>query len=224
MIKYLKNIFLIAMTLTFTQACTAKKAKTEHHKIVSFPSEIDKSCRNGRAKIYDECSNQTDLFNAAQARTIKEDKTLLVSYGAEWCIWCHVFNAYIKGEVDKFTYTYGEPGKTKRWTDTLYERAKRDVTKEANALNTYVSENFVIVHIDYEHASGSDDVLNQSGAHAKFNGSLPYIFTVDKTGDFAAVFKSKNAEIRRDTIDWYRGYDRVRLLRELTSLREAAIE
>jgi len=73
--------------------------------ITSFPEQIDRNCRNGKAKIYDECSDQIDLFEAAQSKAQAEGKITLVSYGAEWCIWCHVFDAYIHGQLDKFTYT-----------------------------------------------------------------------------------------------------------------------
>ena len=191
--------------------------------IVSFPLKIDRSCRNGKAKLYDECSKQVDLFQEAQALAKVEGKTVLVSYGAEWCIWCHVFNAYIHGYVEKFTYTYGEPGNNKRYTHTMRERAKVDVSQAAYDLKKYVSVNFVIAHIEYEHAPDGDDVVTQADAWRDFDNSVPYIFSVDNSGQFATSFNSDFAELRRDTDDWYRGYDRGRLLEELERLRAAAV-
>jgi len=104
------------------------------------------------------------LFAEAQRLAKAENKTTLVSYGAEWCIWCHVFNAYVHGYIDKFTYTFGDEGDDKRYTHTMRERAMRDVSQEAYDLKKYVSENFILIHIDYEHSPDGDDVLSQVGA------------------------------------------------------------
>lgn len=76
---------------------------------VSFPERIDPQCRNGKARVFDECGDQLALFTAALAKANSEGKTLLVEYGAEWCIWCHVFDAHISGEHGEFRYTYGLP-------------------------------------------------------------------------------------------------------------------
>lgn len=191
-------------------------------KITSFPQKIDRSCKNGRAKLFDECSSQIDLFNEGKRQAEAENKTLLVSYGAEWCIWCHVFEAYITGKTNKFEYTYGEPRKSKRYTDTMYERAERDVSKEAYDLKKFVSDNFVVVHIDYEHSPDGEDVLSISQAEKHYNGGLPFIYTVGESGTYAAKFDSSNVETRRDTDDWYRGYDRVRLLNQLKMMHAKA--
>jgi len=192
--------------------------------ITSFPEQIDTSCRGGRAKIFDECSNQTELFTQSKIRAKTENKTVLVSYGAEWCIWCHVFDAYINGDVSSFTYTYGEPGSDERYTHTMYERAKNDVSQQAYDLKKYVSENFVVAHIDYEHSPDGDDVLSITQAWDDYDGSIPYIFTVDESGKYAAKSIHDEAEVRRDTDDWYRGYDRVKLLQQLKNMRNVAIE
>lgn len=191
--------------------------------LISFPIQINENCRDGRAKAFDECTKQIDLFKEAIIRAEQEGKTLLVSYGAEWCIWCHVFDAYINGNVDKFTYTFGDEGNEKRWIETIYERANRDVLKEANNLKNFVSNNFVLVHIDYEHSPDGDDVLSQSNAWTNYEGSIPYVYTVDKTGNFAAAFNHDDAEIRRDTNGWYRGYDRLKLLQQLKDMRDIAV-
>ncbi|MEP3888964.1 MAG: hypothetical protein ABJN69_00775 [Hellea sp.] len=220
-------IFALALAV-FMSGCSGEpdaavsKVTIEALHITSFPETIDKNCRGGKAKIYDECSDQAKLFAQARGRAQAEGKIVLVSYGAEWCIWCHVFEAYIHGDVEKFTYTFGEAGDDARYTHTMRERAKRDVSQEAYDLKKYVSDNFVVAHIDYEHSPDGDDVLSQAGAWENFSGGVPYIFTVNETGTFAAEFDHDAAEVRRDTDDWYRGYDRAQLLKQLKAMHAAA--
>ena len=105
----------------------------------------------------------------------------------------------------------------------MRERAKRDVSQEAYNLKKYVSENFIVAHIDYEHSPDGDDVLSKAKAWEAYGGGVPYIFSVDANGIYAANFDDEKAELRRDTDDWYRGFDRVILLEELTALRQAAL-
>ena len=226
----LKYIFLACCIATFSAGCSnAENGNAVSSKMIdaisitSFPLSLDSQCRGGKAKIYDECSDQVELFMQANARAKADGKTVLVSYGAEWCIWCHVFDAYINGDVEKFTYTYGEAGNDDRYTHTMRERANRDVSQEAYDLKYYVSENFVVAHIDYEHSPAGDDVLSQSEAWDNFSGGVPYIFTVDDAGKYAATFDHDEAEVRRDTDDWYRGYDRVKLLEQLKAMRKTAV-
>ena len=191
--------------------------------ITKFPSQIDKNCRGGTAKLYDECSNQVDIFNAALKSANENGKVLLVSYGAEWCIWCHVFDAYIEGGKTKFRYVYAYPdAPDEKYKSTIYEREKQDVTKEAQSLHEFFKDNFVIAHIENYHSSDGNSVLEISDATQNFNGGLPYIFTVDKQGKYAGHFASKRAETRRDTNDWYRGYNRRQLTQELYRLKELA--
>lgn len=59
--------------------------------VESFPKALDKDCRDGRAKTYDQCGDQFALFEEAFATAQAQEKVLLVSLGAEWCFWCHVF-------------------------------------------------------------------------------------------------------------------------------------
>jgi hypothetical protein len=195
---------------------TVSSVIIEDIRITSFPEKIDNSCRNGRAKIFDECANQTEIFARARLRADAEDKTVLVSYGAEWCIWCHVFDAYINGEMSKFTYTFGEAGNDERYTHTMRERLQRDVSQEAFDLKKFVSENFVIAHIDYEHSPNGDDVLSDAQAWENYGDWVPYIFVVDRNGNYVEKFN-------HDKNDWYRGYDRVQLLEQLKNMRSAAI-
>ena len=71
---------------------------------VHFPQAIDPGCRGGRAQIYDECSSQFDVLNAAMAEAERTGKIVMVVYGAEWCIWCHVFDKYLAGQTGTFKY------------------------------------------------------------------------------------------------------------------------
>ena len=192
--------------------------------IIMFPEKISSDCRDGRAKLYDECGDQLQLFTDALAQANAESKVLLVSYGAEWCIWCHVFKAYIEGKTDRFTYTYGNPETDDVWTDTLREKAKDDVSQDAQSLARYVSENFVIVHVEYRYALNGDEAVSQARAWDAYDNNIPYIFSVDQSGVFASAFQHENVEIRREGFDWYRGYDRKKLLEELKSLYAAAAD
>lgn len=191
--------------------------------ITTIPEKLDKNCRRGRAKVYDECSDQWLVFEAAAKRAATENKVLLVSYGAEWCIWCHVFTKYIHGDKTRFEYTYGAPEEPEeRSTSTIYEREKRDVSGEAASLNAYVARSFVVVHIESYYANGND-VLKRTGA-APFAGTwIPFIFTVDRSGRYAAHLEHDIVQLRRDTEDWYRGYDRRKLMIELQKMHDAAL-
>jgi hypothetical protein len=190
--------------------------------VTTIPEKADRNCRLGRAKLYDECSDQWRLFEGAAKRAATENKILLVSYGAEWCIWCHVFAKYAHGEKTRFEYTYGAPEAPEaRYTSTIYERDRRDVGAEAAALNAYVARSFVVVHIESQYANGYE-VLERTGAAPFARGGIPFIFTVDRNGRYAADIDDKAVEVRRDTDDWYRGYDRRKLMTELQRMHSAA--
>ena len=85
-----------------------------------------------------------------------------------------------------------------------------------------MSENFVIAHIDSGYRSDGADVLKNSGAEPAFKGGVPFIYSINDQGQFVAVFDSDQAEVRRDTDDPYRGYDRNLMRANLEKLREAA--
>ncbi len=218
--------FLLGLTLS---ACTeptitSKEYNIETVPILSFPAMANADCHeNERARIYDLCADQTTLFETALKTANENEKTLLVSYGAEWCIWCHVFKAYIAGDALSFEYTYGEPGYPEKWTDRMVERgAPDDLIEQAYLLNQFVAENFVVVHIDYEFAPGGDDVLINNGAAEHYDNWLPYIFSVTKDGEFAAALESSEVEVRRDVFNYFRGYDRLALKDKLDSMKRIA--
>src|SRR5262252_8906583 len=209
------------LSSALAQPSATRAPSVPGYKITTIPAEFDQGCRQGRAKLYDECLDQSRIFEIGTQLAAAENKVLLVSYGAEWCIWCHVFARYIHGEKTRFEYTYGSPAAPEaRETSTLFEREKRDVTAEAAALSAYVGRSFVVAHIDGQYANGRA-VLERTRAAAFLNGGIPFIFTVDRQGRYAADLDD-SVEIRRDTVDWYRGYDRRKLLTQLQRMYAAA--
>jgi hypothetical protein len=61
-----------------------------------------------------------------------------------------------------------------------------------------------------------------TGAARYMGNSIPFIFAVDREGRYAAHFNNEPVEFRRETDDWYRGYDRRKLLAELQGMYAAA--
>jgi hypothetical protein len=211
---------LVAATLGLA-SCTDEPVPTLPQVYTGFPEAIDPQCRDGTARIYDECSDQVALFRAALARANEENKVLLVEYGAEWCIWCHVFNAHINGEKGRFRYRYASAEEPEAWaTRTLEED---DDVAGAQELRDFVARHFVVVRIDYQYAPNGADVLEQSGAEDYFPGGLPFVFTVDSHGHYASSFEDDALEKRGGLFDRYRGFHRDAMLRVLTSMRNAAL-
>ncbi|NVM89369.1 thioredoxin-related protein [Variovorax sp. SG517] len=213
----------VAVLIALLAACS-QDSENLPRAYVSFPERIDPQCRNGKARVFDECGDQLALFTAALAKANSEGKTLLVEYGAEWCIWCHVFDAHISGEHGEFRYTYGLPRDPEaRHTQKMAEDPSGAQDVQAKALRDFVAANFVVVRIDAQYAPNGKAVLMRTGAIRHYSGGVPYIFTVDGSARFAADFNHETAERRRDTeVNWYRGYDRVDMLRQFTLMRDRA--
>ena len=210
-------------SLLIVSACAEDSPAPPPRQLLTFPTSIDRQCRNGQARMFDECSDQSKLFGVALAHAKIADKVLLVEYGAEWCIWCHVFKAHITGEHGRFRYTYGSPEEPEeRYTHSFVEGVGDDLA-QAEALRDFVAANFVMVYIDAQYAPNGFAVLENSGAAEHFTGGVPYVFTVDPHGRYAARFHHDGAENRRDTDDdWYRGYHRAKLQQQLSVMRDAA--
>lgn len=184
--------------------------------IIRYPATLDRGCRAGGARLYDECGSQIEIFSAALLRANRLKKTLLVAYGAEWCIWCHVFDAYVEGKYSNFEYKFdGQQASLREYGDAA-------LAKEANILHQYVAENFVIADIEGNYSRDGRKVLARSGALSHSDGGLPFIFTVTSQGRWAATFDSRQAETRREGQDWFRGYDRRSLLTQLKLMKAAA--
>ena len=212
---------LLIATLALA-ACTDEPVATLPQIYTGFPEKLDPQCRDGTARMYDECGDQLALFDAALARANEENKILLVEYGAEWCIWCHVFSAYINGEKGRFRYTYASRKEPEAWTTRTFD--EDDDIEGAETLREFVARHFVVVRIDAQYAPNGAQVLEQTGAAEHFPGGLPFVFTVDSRGRYAATFEGKGLEKnRRGSFDQYRGFHRDAMLRVLTSMRNAAL-
>lgn len=221
----LRRLFLTSVFIFACAVAPQARAGEAADKLTTFPETLSKSCRNGKAKVYDQCGDQLKLLVAAADRAAAEHKVLLVTFGSEWCIWCHVFDAYVHGGKDKFSYTFGSPKEPeKRNSATLYERARSDVSAEAEALQSFVAKSFVVLHVDSQYAPNGAEVIRKTGADKFYKSSIPFIFTVGADNKIAAAFDEEGVETRRDTNDWYRGYDRRKLLTQLTAMRDAALK
>lgn len=213
-----KGMIFVLASLAALGGCNETPSVASGSAVVThLPAKLDPKCRNGEARIYDECGSQLALFEAARAEAARSGKVVLVSLGAEWCIWCHVFDAHLGGRTGRFRYpVHGDEV-------TLVERSGEGVLLDAKALNDFAAKTFVLVHIEGDHAPDGVQVLQASGVDVDEIKGYPYIFTVDADGRFAAAFDHDSAEVRREVpLDWYRGYDRKSLLKHLAGMRDAA--
>jgi hypothetical protein len=206
----------LALLIACVGNAGAQPASSEK-KVTRFPEKIDRACREGDAELYDECGEQKALFRAALNEANRSGKTLIVSFGAEWCIWCHVFDAHLAGATGRYTY--------RAYDDrvSMDERGGKDVRADAARLNEFASRNLVVVHIEADHAPGGVEVLRAVGVDVSKIKGLPYIFSITSSGKLAVVFDNEKSEVRRD-IPWdlYRGYDRKSLLQQLSQMHAAA--
>ncbi len=211
----------LALFICVVMLGTPPAKAQEVPKIEVFPKTISKSCYGGRAESYDECGDQTQHLVDAQARASETGKSVLVVLGAEWCIWCHVFKNYLKGESGFFEYTLeGESGYR------MNEFASADDEVQAAVLAEYAADNFVIVAIEDQYATGADVVLAATGADDEVINWIPFVYVLDAKGQIAGrlpTFQERpEMEHRREGVFWYRGYNRLVLLDALKDLRAKA--
>jgi len=194
--------------------------------VETYPEKIRMDCRNGVAKVYDECSDQRPILARALRRANETGKSVLLVYGAEWCIWCHVFDKYINGQSRRFDYEWEYEGDTVEWQ--MRERANADAEEQARALNRYVAENFVIAHIEGHYSPNGLEVIEDIGFDTTKVTFLPFIFVMDGSGKYAGHMLAYDAipglEVRKDSGEDYRGFNRPILLRELKELRRQATQ
>ena len=144
---------------------------------ISLPEEPRVICKEARLKLYAGCLDQRTLFAEARALAAAEGKALMVAFGAEWCIWCHIFDAALKGTLP------------------VEDLRRRD--RPAYAALPRLAEAYVVVHIDGD-AEGGFAVLQETGARDHFRYAIPFIFTVDADGRFVAAIYPEQAEYERD--------------------------
>lgn len=220
--KYKSTSLFLVLYIFFTALAVG-----ETYHVVKYPKVIDKKCRNGIANIYDECSDQSKILKQALDKANNSGKSVLVVYGAEWCIWCHVFDKYVKGESRKYKYRWQyHDGENMAWE--MFEKQNQNAEKEALALNKYVSENFVIAHIESFHSPNGRDVITGAGFDANKIKVVPFFMVLNSVGRYAGHMLPysaiKNLEIRTDSGEDYRGFDRKVLLKELSKLRKESLK
>ncbi len=197
-----------------------------YFKVETYPEQISASCRDGIAQIYDECSDQSEIINRALKRSKATGKTVLVVYGAEWCIWCHVFDKYVKGHSRKFNYEWQyHDGENLDWK--MKERKSKHAKSRAEKLNKFVSQNFILVHIESYRSPNGAEAARNTGFDPDSFSYVPVIFSLDHSGYYAAHMLAADAipglEVRKDGWRDFRGFDRDILLSELTKLRTMAL-
>ena len=182
-----------------------------------YPKQIENSCFGGRALSFDECGVQQSILDAALAEANASNKTVLVVFGAEWCVPCHIFKQYIQGKYGKFRFVI--EGTTEYKMD---EYATNIDTQQAADLASFVADQFVLANIEAQHSFDGYDVLQASGAGDKIGEAIPYVYSVDADGKFLAELpynhEMKALDKRREGEDWFRGYHRDVLMVELGKL------
>ncbi len=143
--------------------------------LISIPEDAQALCPAMRVRLYAECMDQRTLFVEALVRARAEEKVLLVNFGAEWCIWCHLLDAELHGEVSASA-----------------TEAEQAVAAE---LAAFAAEHFVVVHIEGQEAEGGVDVLEATGAMTAFANAIPFVFTVDAQGRFLEALYPERAEM-----------------------------
>lgn len=209
--RLVKSLLIVLASLALA-ACAKDDSGPAKRSYVSLPEALDSGCRDGRAKIYDECGDQLSLFKTALERANKEHKTLLVFYGAEWCVWCHALDAHLNGEARLFRLT--DEGVEATHASSSSSKSDGAVAQ----LRELLSKSFVIVHIDAQLAPNGLATLKSSGAEEKFLGRIPFLFSVDSTGRYTTSVDHSFIRTSQEGADVYCDFDRGDLLAQLTKI------
>ncbi|WP_367111966.1 hypothetical protein [uncultured Psychrobacter sp.] len=192
--------------------------------ITHFPTVVPKDCGDGQAKLYDECANQVDILKSAIVTAKAENKNVLIVYGGEWCIWCHVLDNYFKGKFRAFDYRWRDNySDVQTWS--MREKVSQNEIKDAKQLNTYVANNFVVAHIDNSYANGNEAIAitGLDPAEVYF---YPFIVVLDSSGKYVDYMVPTDAikgfEIRESGGEEFRGYNRSILIEQLQLLKSKA--
>ena len=187
--------------------------------VETYPKTFREDCRNGNAKLYDECGDQFEILRLATAAAEKEHKVLVVSYGAEWCIWCHAFDAHLKGQYGMFYYDVED------FPHIMRESLDAREVELASRTNAYAAANIIVAHIDSRYAPNGEDVLRALGAEWQAGDGIPFIFSV-RDGRFVAETRWSSQDFpiekRRNGDSPYRGFNRQLLLEDLERVVNAA--
>ncbi len=96
----MKSLLILSMLIAslslgstiFAQEQTATKPETK---------ATQKQEKKSRKDIYDESADVHKVINDALAKAKKENRRVLIQWGANWCGWCHRFEE-IFGQDTKF--------------------------------------------------------------------------------------------------------------------------
>lgn len=217
--KPIKNNAIDLVTTTKNQPATPHTLPITH-----FPASLPKDCNDGAAKLYDECADQVSILKDAISDARTENKKVLIVYGGEWCIWCHVLDNYFKGNFRTFDYEWRDDyGNIQAWD--MRERISPTDIEDAQALNEYVAKNFVVAHIENVYANG-DEAVELTGFDPDNIYYYPFIVALDSNGKYASNMVSTSAikgfEVRESGGEEFRGYDRRILLTQLKKLKADA--
>ena len=193
--------------------------------VESYPKSLDVQCRDGSAKLYDECGSQVEILKMAVGKAAETDKTVLVVYGAEWCVWCFVFDDYIKGKYRASYYEWEHDEKLEKWV--MNEKPNDGAQHSAEHLKRFVAENFVIAHIEGDHSSDGAEAINALGVDESKIDFYPFIVSLSKTGSYAShmfgyevMGDLKKRKDRRGQP--LKHFDREKLVQGLSVLRRVA--
>ncbi|WP_434353588.1 hypothetical protein VH441_00735 [Psychrobacter sp. HD31] len=214
-------INFVFLSILVTSCQHSNTIKPSVSKISHQPEVIDKSCRDGNAKLYDECNNQIQILQKAVQQASNENKNVIVVYGGEWCIWCHVLDKYFHGQFRTFDYKWRDSsGDIFEWL--MNETVTQTEIDDAIALNQFVADNFVVAHIESEYTNGRD-AIDSTGFDSSNIYYYPYIFVLNEQGQYVSSMPStdaiENFEIRESGGEEYRGYNRKILLEQLKKLK-----
>jgi len=203
----------------------ADEITSERLSIDSFPKALDPNCRDGSARLYDECRSQQSIFSEALELATTSKKAVLIVYGAEWCVWCFKLDDRLHGEYSHSVYQYRQDANTKKWSLESHEDIEG--VKDAVALNRFVAEHFVIAHIEGHFSSDGNQVIDDIGYNSADITFVPYLLSVNTSGQYAAHLPAyeamRESPYRTDEGKAYREFDSKVLLLALQTLHKAAM-
>ncbi len=209
----------------FIVLCCAALANETPYPVESYPKTLSSACREGDARVYDECGLQIDIVKAAQSLALETGKTTLVVYGAEWCVWCHIFDDFAKGHYAPEYFKWARDEDTDKWLMQPFENV--GVKEQAAKLNQFVSENFVIAHIEGDHSPDGPATISALGFDENDVKFYPFIFSLNSQGKYVDHMLAYKAMTHDDTRKNEEGkplneFDRSVLLTQLKTLKALA--
>ncbi len=194
--------------------------------IESFPKYLPNDCRGSKARLYNECGSQAEILVSAINAARKSEKTTLLLYGAEWCVWCFILNDTLNGQFHSSYFEYERDDSTGKWG--VQEKTDVTVSERAQSLNAYVAQHFVIAHIEAEHAPDGAATVDAIGFDSDNIEFYPFMATLNNNGEytdhlFGYQVMSQNSNRKDRNGRLLKQFDRAELLRRLKLMRAAAI-